>query len=333
MSLLTISIPAHNKSYLLEEAINSILNEPEFSKEVNIAISDNSLNNDINDLYKKKFAKNKSIKFHHSKEFKCLDSNVNRAVEIASGEYVWIFGDDDIIVSGVLKKLLTFLKKVKPNLVILNSKSFKGNKIIEESRRPHKERLIYCKNDNDIFLEDMAGYLTYIGGICVKKELWLKYFDKSKIGTFFAHIKCLADLKIGKEVHYFPLPAIKMRLGNQTWTNKSFLIWHKFYPEIIWGLKQYSKNTKEKIINRYPLNSFKTMIASRAYGRMKINEYKKYILYSKRINLKNKILIYFILLVNKRIITNIYKIYILIFKKKHTNNFSPKLALFHLSQK
>ena len=46
MSFLTISIPAHNKSYLLEEAISSILNEPEFSKEVNIAISDNSLNND-----------------------------------------------------------------------------------------------------------------------------------------------------------------------------------------------------------------------------------------------------------------------------------------------
>ena len=60
------------------------MDEPEFSKEVNIAISDNSLNNDIKDLYKNKFARNKSIKFHDSKEFECLDSNVNRAVEIAS---------------------------------------------------------------------------------------------------------------------------------------------------------------------------------------------------------------------------------------------------------
>ena len=124
-----------------------------------------------------------------------------------------------------------------------------------------------------------------------------------------------------------------MRLGNQTWTNKSFLIWHKFYPEIIWGLKQYSNDAKAKIINRYPLNSLKTMLASRAYGRMKINDFKKYILYSKTINLKNKILIFFMLLLNQRIITNIYKIYIFIFKKKHSNSFSPKLALFHLSQK
>ena len=88
MPLLTISIPAHNKSFLIEEAIASIISEPEFSKEVNITISDNSLNNDIRDLYDKKYSMNKSIEIFDSKAFKCLDSNVNRAVNIASGELI-----------------------------------------------------------------------------------------------------------------------------------------------------------------------------------------------------------------------------------------------------
>ena len=120
---------------------------------------------------------------------------------------------------------------------------------------------------------------------------------------------------------------------NQTWTNKSFLIWHKLYPEIIWGLEKYSKSAKEKIIARNPLNSFKTMLASRAYGRLQYQDYKKNILSSKNINIKNKVLIFLLLQFNSKIITNIYIYYILIFKKDHSNNFSPKLALFQLRER
>ena len=112
MVLLTISIPAHNKSFLLDEAISSIIKEKEFANDINLTISDNSLNSDIKKLYLSKYSKNKAIKLFDSKEFKCLDSNVNRSVEIASGKYVWIFGDDDIIVPGILSELIPFLISV-----------------------------------------------------------------------------------------------------------------------------------------------------------------------------------------------------------------------------
>ena len=179
MVLLTISIPAHNKYFLIEEAISSIMNEPEFSEEVDIVISDNSLNNDIN-LYEKKYAINRSIKIFDSKKFNCLDSNVNQAVNLALGEYVWIFIDDDLIVPGALKKIINFLKKKKPKLLILNSKSFKGNKIIEESRRPEGVKSFYKKNENDEFLTDLAGYLTYVGCVVLKRNYGLNIMIKKK---------------------------------------------------------------------------------------------------------------------------------------------------------
>ena len=53
-----------------------------------------------------------------------------------------------------------------------------------------------------------------------------------------------------------------MRLGSQTWLNKSFQIWYLFYPEIIWGLENYSFYAKQKVIPRNPLNSIKLMLSS-----------------------------------------------------------------------
>ena len=115
--LLTIAVPAHNKPIFLREAIKSIKKELDFSSDVNIVISDNSPNDEIKNLYINEFHNDLNIKLFNSKEFSCLDSNVNRAVELSSGKYVWIFGDDDLIMPGILKKIKEFLKKNNPSIL------------------------------------------------------------------------------------------------------------------------------------------------------------------------------------------------------------------------
>ena len=54
-----------------------------FGKDINLIISDNSLKNDIKNLYKNEYINNKNIKYFSSKEYNCLDSNVNRSIELA----------------------------------------------------------------------------------------------------------------------------------------------------------------------------------------------------------------------------------------------------------
>ena len=329
---LSIVIPSHNKAILLKRAINSILKDDDFGKDINLIISDNSLNPDIKNLYKKEYSKNKYIRYFSSKEYDCLDSNVNRSIELGTGKYAWVFGDDDILVTGILKKIIKFLKTKKPNLLVCNSKAFSEEGIIEAKRMPKKRNFLYGKNDNDKFLIDMAGYLTYVGAIIVKKQLWIENYKKIKIGTFFAHIDCIASIKNNRDVHYFAMPAIKMRLGSQTWLKKSFQIWYIFYPEIIWGLENYSFNAKQKVIPREPLNSIKLMLAARAYGRIDFQIFKKFILKSKKVIPINKIIILIFVILPLKLFTRIYLFYIKNFKNKHTIHFSPKLAKAQLSK-
>ena len=100
--LLTIAIPSHNATHYLEEAIRSIIAEPEFGRDVDISISDNSPSEATTELYLNQYQSNPAIQHHRSLEYDSLDANVNRAVELATGTYVWIFGDDDLIFPGVL---------------------------------------------------------------------------------------------------------------------------------------------------------------------------------------------------------------------------------------
>jgi len=330
---LTIAIPSHNKSYLLNQALNSIIDEPALNEEIDILISDNSPSNDIKDLFNGKFSKRKNINLIDSSKFQCLDSNVNRSVEASRGEYVWIFGDDDLIVEGALSTIVSYLKENKPEVLILNSKSFKDSSVIEESRMPTNTRKIYYEKQNDEFLSELGSYLTYIGGIIVKKRLWVKYYDHSKIGTFFSHLVCLAKIKNNRVIHYLDKPAIKMRLGNQTWTNKSFMIWHKFFPEVIWSLKNYSDSAKQKVISKNPLESIKVLIASRAYKRYDFSIWKKNILISPEFKILLKINSFLVSLVPSIIFSKLYIFYIILFRNKHTYNFSPKLALAKLKYK
>ena len=328
--LLTIAIPAHNKPDFLKQAIYSIKKELDFGKDVNIVISDNSSNDEIKEIYSQKFKDDENINLFNSKEFPCLDSNVNRAVELSTGKYVWIFGDDDLIVPGILKKIKEFLYKEKPSLVVLNSMSFRNQEIIEDSRLPKCIKPIYGKKDNDKFLIDLIGYLTYVGGILIDRDLWINNYDRSKIGSYFAHIDCITSIKNNRNAHYFSTPAIKMRLGSQTWINKSFVIWHKFYPTIIWGLKNYNARAKIKVINPNPLNSIRSMLASRSYGRLNFSNFKKFIFAEENISKNKKLVIFLIAIFPKFILRFFYVLFILSMKKKHTINFSPKLALAQL---
>ena len=327
---LTISIPTHNSAHYLDQALNSIINEPGLGSDYEIVLSDNSLTLETQNLYKKKYIQYSGIKYHRSLNFDSLDANVNRSVELANGEYVWIFGDDDLIVPGAIKSIIRHLKNHQPSILVVNSQSFNQKGIIEKRRVPIKNNLVYGVEENDIFLANFGSYLTYLGAIVVKKNLWMQNFDNAKIGSYFAHLDVLFKLKRNRIAHFLSKDCIKMRLGSQTWTGKSFEIWNIFFAEIIWGLKDYDSQSKRKVISKYPFHSPKTLLASRVYGRLSFKIWGKTIIKSKKISTSFKFFILLICLIPRKFLKFIYKFIIWNIRKKHTLTFSPALALAQL---
>ena len=331
--LLSIVIPSNNRTELLDEAIVSIITDPGWSSVCELCISDNSKGNETGDLVRNKYSHDPRIVYRRSLDAPSLDENVNAAISMANGEYVWIFGDDDLIVENFLAEFITYLKSSLPDIVILNSCSFQEQGQVEASRLALDNLKVYGLNDNDSFLTDQGGYLTYVGCVVIRKKLWEKYFRSEKVGTFFAHIDAICRAKIGHIAHYLPWPAIKMRLHMQTWTAKHFEIWNIYFPEVIWTLDNYSLEAKQSVIQHYPLKSVKRILASRAYGRFDFKIFKTILLPSGDSSYVVKIVSLFIATIPRGFFRWLYITYILIFRDKHTTAFSPKLALSQLQKR
>jgi abequosyltransferase len=331
--LISIVIPSHNRTDLLDEAIVSIKSELTRNSDCELCISDNSIGNNTENLIRTKYSGSSQIVYRRSLDAPSLDENVNMAISMARGEYVWVFGDDDLIEENFLAELITYLKSKSPDIVILNSSSFQEQGQVEVSRQVLDSLVVYKPNDNDLFLADQGAYLTYVACIVIRKKLWKKSFRPEKIGTFFAHIDAVCRAKIGHTAHSLPNPAIKMRLHSQTWTAKHFEIWNIYFPEVIWELDNYSLQAKNNVIQRHPLKSLRRVLASRAYGRFNFEIFKLILLPAENSSLIVKVSGFFISIIPRELFRQLYVFYILIFRNKQTVVFSPKLALSQLQRR
>jgi glycosyltransferase involved in cell wall biosynthesis len=330
--LLSIVIPSHNKTELLMAAIASILGESGFDTRCEICISDNSLSESTSEDFTEKYDGDERLIYRRSLDSSGLDENVARAVSMAKGEYVWVFGDDDLIVPGMIGSVLELLEKERYGLLVVNSQSFEDDKIVEQGRHFLLKDREYGPSENEDFLMDMGGYLTYVCSAIIKKDLWMSNFNSTLIGSFFAHLSTFLNAKKGNVAYFFSEPLIKMRLHCQTWTDHHFRIWNSNYPNVVWGLKGFSDFAKSRVVKRKPLHSVFSVLASRAYGRYDSSIFINYILPSTDCSLPFKFIHLCIALVPRTLFRLLYCSLIHLGIKKRSVNFSPDLALALLKQ-
>ena len=118
--LLSISIPTFNRWEYLSDLLPNLLEQsrevdPDGHK-IEIIINDNaSTDGTANGI----FAIEKTrLRYFRNDTNIGGDANFIECVKRASAKYVWIFGDDDIIVDGGIKRLFYVLQNLSPCLVI-----------------------------------------------------------------------------------------------------------------------------------------------------------------------------------------------------------------------
>jgi glycosyltransferase involved in cell wall biosynthesis len=119
-ALLTIAIPTFNRVAYLKELIPELLLQcaevdPECEK-IEVLISDNA-STDSTRQYIKSFQEKRMLYYCNETNIGG-DANFIECVKKAKGEYVWLFGDDEIICRGGMGKLVNRLEKTRASLVI-----------------------------------------------------------------------------------------------------------------------------------------------------------------------------------------------------------------------
>ena len=109
---LSICIPTYNRPHHLENCLNSILisNKKVKNFDFEVCVSDNGSKHNIKKIVNK-FNKKFDIKFHKFKRNLGITTNFLKSVEMATGEFVWTIGNDDLLMPHTLKSIKNLLKK------------------------------------------------------------------------------------------------------------------------------------------------------------------------------------------------------------------------------
>ena len=319
MIKLSICIATHNRGLFLDRTLNSLIHQ--LTEECELVIYD-SLSTDctseIVEKYKKIFS---SIKYIYSNEKLGIDIDYDRCVSNATGQYCWLFSDDDIVEAGCIDYLIAKINSNKYSLLLVNSSIFDIsllNKVADKYLKINSDLEFDCSNESfDKFFVTAAEYLSFIGCVVINRNEWESRSRNNYYGTEFIHVGVIFQRIFLNNILIISEPFIRIRLGNSQWYGRAFKIWIHNWPTLIWSFPLISNKSKRKIIRKYPSDQFFKLIYFRALGVFNYSNFKQFESPNGLLSIIRYCIIFFVSFFPKFFFRVPYIVYSYIFKKEY----------------
>jgi len=286
---LSICIPTLNRGRFIGETLQSIVSQA--SDEVEIVMVDGGSTDGTQEVvahFQKLFprlryfragALDASVK-SASPSGGGFDRDCNRAVELAEGDYCWLFTDDDILKPGAVQAVLRATRD-RYALIIVNSEVRSGD--FSHSLDPLRLRLAsdrtYQPEESEKLFVDVANYLSFVGGIVITRQLWLARDKEQYMGTGFIHVGVLLQRPISEPVRVISEPLITIRYGDALYMRSSryFEIWMFLWPNLLWSFPDFCDAAKRRVSMKEPWRRYRTLLLFRAKGAYSAKEYREWL--------------------------------------------------------
>jgi abequosyltransferase len=174
--LLTIAIPTYNRSKCLAQLLEILAPQLAGESRVELVISDNASPDDTSTVIAS--FRDKGLSLIYDREEKNIgpDANFLKCFREARGKYVWIFGDDDIILPGSLRKVLDLLSQNECDLIHVGFLGTSGTLVLERfSCVPIKAEII----ENSSEMVKRANHsLSFISANIVNRDRVLANLER-----------------------------------------------------------------------------------------------------------------------------------------------------------
>lgn len=206
---ISICIPAFNRADKLYRLINSIFCQDYEDFEIIICEDMSPARIEIRKIVSN-FNDNR-IKYIENKKNLGYDANLRKTMQNATGEYMMLMGNDDLLSKGSLKLISKKIDKYNPAVIIRSYESFyKEEKNFYQIHR-------YVKKDQYIQVnKEELAWLFYrvvlVSGLVIKRSL-AKAFHSNKVdGTLYYQNYLICQIASKNKVLYVPEIIVKNRL-------------------------------------------------------------------------------------------------------------------------
>lgn len=276
---ISICIATYNRGFFLKQILNAISLNVRFFSNFEIVIADGGSTDDTENVIEYFLSYGLDINYIRLEKKGGVDKDFDIAVRNAKFNYCWLLPDDDLIVYNALEYVISKIVFYHyPDVLVLNSCCFSYDFDCQlNSRNILIDEDVYVNSSNfqNTLFELTDRYLSYIGALIIKKDLWINSFSFKYFNSRFIHLGVLSEIPLNSKILICSQPIVKIRLGNAEWSDISFFIWFKFWPNIISNFTSLGFELKNKLLFR----SFKSLLSlflyQRSLGYFDFNVYKK----------------------------------------------------------
>lgn len=270
---LSLCIATFRRATFIGETLRSILDQ--LRPGVEIVVVDGASPDRTPEAVRDAAAGRQAVRYFREAVNSGVDADYDKAVGYARGAYCWLMTDDDVLAPGAVERVLAAVAD-GPDLVIVNAETRTPDlaRVIDERLLPAIADREYTARDREALFADTASYLTFIGGVVVRRELWLARERARYFGSLFIHVGVLFQDPALARVRVLADPLVRIRWGNAMWTPRAFEVWMFKWPAIVWALPSLPDALKARVCPREPWRNLRMLGLHRARGSFSAQEYR-----------------------------------------------------------
>lgn len=272
---LSICIATRNRAGFLGATLESIVGQA--TDAVEIVILDGGSTDGTDVLVAEWQKRYPRLRYERQATNGGADRDFARSVALASGRYCWLFTDDDILKPGAIEAVLSRVGEAH-DLIIVNAEVRNAtlDGMILKNRLRMKSDRVYQSHEQAALFIDTSVYLSFIGGVVIRRDVWNEREKEAYFGCLFIHYAVIFQRPFAGTVLVIARPLICIRYGNAMWTSQSFEIWMFKWPELVWATP-FSDKEKARVTAREPWRGVPRLLLSRAMGAYSVDEYRTFL--------------------------------------------------------
>lgn len=165
--LLSIAIPTHNRSGYLRELLQSLQGDLQNESRVELVVSDNCSSDDTPAIIADFISRGMQIRSFRNETNIGADANFLQCFDLTKGTYLWIIGDDDLVVPGAVPAILGKCATKEYDMIYLSQFAFKRCPV-ELDRKEIKKCAEIC--DPRDYARRINVFFTFISANIVNRE-------------------------------------------------------------------------------------------------------------------------------------------------------------------
>lgn len=269
--LLSICIATRNRATYLDRALARL--QAINCDDIEIVVVDGASTDDTAQVLQTAERRDRRLRHETLAVNGGLDRDFDRAVENATGHYVWLCSDDDDILPGALNRIREALDD-EPSLVVVDAVVMSADLhvVLTPSRLRLETPIRVAAGDTENLMRLCGQHLSFIGGVVMDRELWLAREREPYFGSYFVHFGVIFQAPLPAHAKLLANPCIAIRYGNASWTARSFEIWMWLWPRLVWSMPSVSEQARQAVCDQYPWRSWRQLILFRAKGAFGVKE-------------------------------------------------------------